>query len=337
MTPVSNLSNKLKKRPSFVDEESSWNPETEQILSWVIFSLITVSLILAAFVTLVTLNGPGLAHFKTEDVKTHTDRNPEPPQELPEFEGLQRDFLLDKDITIEEVIEMKRVLEDNFVDEEVYTEDVYYNDVPARDERRLHEETADRMTEGKESLQLIEKAEEILERETKLLEEVSKKLDEFVAHSKKMTTGQDEQEVNEDAVAEEMATVVKKSKFKGKRTKNKNPLTRSLGPKMSKLKPQLSSTTPKSIQYRSPQFEKESDVKSDDRESDNSVTSLDDDRDDEREDVIDDGDSVKLGEDRVKRSRYGSNRSKIKMMRFRKQSSDIKDEKKKKDNEYLAE
>ena len=299
MTPVSNLSNKLKKRPSFVDEESSWNPETEQILSWVIFSLITVSLILAAFVTLVTLNGPALAHFKTEDVKTHTDSKPEPPQELPEFEGLQRDFLLDKDITFEEVIEMKRVLEDNFVDEEDYTKDVYYNDVPVREEMRLHEETVDKMTEGKESLQLIEKAEEILERETKLLEEVSKKLDEFVAHSKKMTNSQDEQEVNEDAMAEEMAAVVKKSKSKGKRTKNKNPLTRSLGPKMSKLKPQLSSTTPKSIQYRSPQFEIDSGDQSNDRESDNSVTSLDDNRDHEREDLIDDGDSVKPGEDRV--------------------------------------
>ena len=43
-----------------------------------------------------------------------------PSLQLPEFTGLQQDFLLDKDVTFEEVLEMKRALEeeDGFVDKE---------------------------------------------------------------------------------------------------------------------------------------------------------------------------------------------------------------------------
>ena len=347
MTPVTKLSNKLKKRPSFVDDEKSWNPELVQILGWVIFSLVLVCLIVMFLITYATFKAPLRSHFVKEEAKTQPESHPPsspPSQELPEFTGLQQDFLLDKDVTFEEVIEMKRVLqEDGTVDEEVFVEeDIIYNDVPVPAER-LYEQTIQFVDPSEatfkpktsvESQQIIEKAEEILERETKLLEEVSKKLDEFVAHSKSLTnptdmdndTKKDEVESVYSSKMDSAENELEKPKPRGKRTKNKNPLTKSIGPKMSKAKIQKlpTATTPTSIE---PSLTLDIELE---REKDNSGTDegeehVEEDREEgEAYDYDTEAeDEVGPGEERVKRgSRSGSRfgRSRVRMMSFRKRS-----------------
>ena len=85
LTPVAKLSSKLKKRPSFVDDESTWNPELVQVLGWVIFSLILVCLIVMFLITYATFKGPLRGHFINEEAKSELENAPQPPQELPEF------------------------------------------------------------------------------------------------------------------------------------------------------------------------------------------------------------------------------------------------------------
>ncbi len=71
-------------------------------------------------ITYATFKGPIRSHFQTEEAKTQSESHPP----LPEFTGLQQEFLLNKDVTYEEVIEMKRVMEeDGNVDEEVFVEE----------------------------------------------------------------------------------------------------------------------------------------------------------------------------------------------------------------------
>ena len=62
MSPVVNLTKKLKKRPSFVDEGNNWNPDTEAVLSWIIFSLIVVSFLMAGIITFAALRDPSSRH-----------------------------------------------------------------------------------------------------------------------------------------------------------------------------------------------------------------------------------------------------------------------------------
>jgi len=341
MTPVAKLSSKLKKRPSFVDDESTWNPELVQVLGWVIFSLILVCLIVMFLITYATFKGPLRGHFTNEEVETQSENAPLPPQELPEFTGLQQEFLLDQDVTFEEVIEMKRVMEeDGSIDEEVFVEeDIIYNDIPDPGERSYQpsiefvdpSETTLKAKATEDTQQIIEKAEEILVRETKLLEEVSRKLDQFVAHSKSKMSNEieeDTKKVEEGVVvtvdSNKMANVeeeLAKSKPRGKRTKNKNPLTKSLGPKMSKAKSQKlpTSTTPTSIQVTL-----EEEITSE-GESDNLGTDLeaaDEEDREEGEDYDYYDEEAGPGEERVKRSRSGSRfgRSRVRMMSFRKRS-----------------
>jgi len=339
MTPVAKLSSKLKKRPSFVDDESTWNPELVQVLGWVIFSLILVCLIVMFLITYATFKGPLRGHFTNEEVKTQSENAPPPSQELPEFTGLQQEFLLDQDVTFEEVIEMKRVMEeDGSIDEEVFVEeDIIYNDIPVPGQRSYQPsiEFVDPLkAKAKEDTQqIIEKAEEILERETKLLEEVSRKLDQFVAHSKSKMSNEieeDTKKVEEGVVvtvdSKKMANVkeeLAKSKTRGKRTKNKNPLTKSLGPKMSKAKTQKlpTSTTPTSIQVP---LELEEEITSE-GELDNLGTDqeeADEEEGEEGEDYDYYDEEAGPGEERVKRSRSGSRfgRSRVRMMSFRKRS-----------------
>ena len=341
-TPVTKLSSKLKKRPSFVDDEKSWNPETVQILGWVIFSLVLVCLVVMFLITYATFKGPIRSHFQTEEAKTQSESHPPLSQELPEFTGLQQEFLLDKDVTYEEVIEMKRVMEeDGNVDEEVFVEeDIFYNDLPAPNER-LYEpaiqivdpsEATLKAKTAEDSQQIIEKAEEILDRETQLLQEVSKKLDEFVAYTKTLKTNEidvDEKKDEEGLVSvgsqkvDENESAIK-SKPRGKRTKNKNPLTKSMGPKMSKAKIRKLSTTTTLIQ---PTLQPPKDYKSE-GEIDNSITNqeyadADEQEAEEAEDYdYNDEDQAERGEERVKRSRSGSRfgRSRVRMMTFRKRS-----------------
>ena len=344
ITPVTKLSNKLKKRPSFVDDEKSWNPELVQILGWVIFSLVLVCLIVMFLITYATFKGPLRSHFVKEEAKTQPESLPPsspPSQDLPEFTGLQQEFLLDKDVTFEEVIEMKRVLEeDGNVDEEVFVEeDIFYNDVPVPAEG-LYEhpiqfvdpsEATFKPKTSEESQQIILKAEEILERETKLLEEVSKKLDEFVAHSKSLTnpididrdTKKDEGVESVDSSKMDSAeNELEKSKPRGKRTKNKNPLTKSIEPKMSKakIKKLPTATTPTSIEP-SLALDNELERKKDNSGTDEEEEDVEEDRE-EGEDYDSDAEAGP-GEERVKRgSRSGSRfgRSRVRMMSFRKRS-----------------
>ena len=343
MTPVAKLSSKLKKRPSFVDDESTWNPELVQVLGWVIFSLILVCLIVMFLITYATFKGPLRGHFLNGEVKTQSDNAPPPPKELPEFTGLQQEFLLDHDVTFEEVIEMKRVMEeDGSIDEEVFVEeDIIYNDIHVPGERYYQpsiefvdpSEATLKAKATEETQQIIEKAEEILVRETKLLEEVSKKLDQFVAHSKSIMSNELEEDKKkvEEGVAvtvdsKKMANVeeeLAKSKPRGKRTKNKNPLTKSLGlgPKMSKAKSQKqpTSTTPTSIQVPL-----EADI-TPDGELENLGTDQEEFNEEDREEGEDYDyydEEAGPGEERVKRSRTGSRfgRSRVRMMSFRKRS-----------------
>jgi len=339
-TPVTKLSSKLKKRPSFVDDEKSWNPETVQILGWVIFSLVLVCLVVMFLITYATFKGPIRSHFQTEEAKTQSESHPPPPQELPEFTGLQQEFLLDKDVTYEEVIEMKRVMEeDGNVDEEVFVEeDIFYNDLPVPIERLSEKtkqfvdpsEAALKAKTAEESQQIIEKAELILDRETQLLQEVSKKLDEFVSYTKTLKTNEidvDEKKDEEGLMSvgsqkiDENESAIK-SKPRGKRTKNKNPLTKSMGPKMSKAKIQKLSTSTTSIQ---PTLQPPKDFKSE-GETDNSITNQEYSDEQEGEEAEDydysDEDQAERGEERVKRSRSGSRfgRSRVRMMTFRKRS-----------------
>ena len=324
-----------------MDDESTWNPELVQVLGWVIFSLILVCLIVMFLITYATFKGPLRGHFTNEEVKTQSEDAPPPPKDLPEFTGLQQEFLLDKDVTFEEVIEMKRVMEeDGSIDEEVFVEeDIIYNDIPVPGERsyQLSIEFVDpseatlKAKATEDTQQIIEKAEEILVRETKLLEEVSRKLDQFVAHSKSKMSNEieeDTKKVKEGVVVtvdlKKMANVeeeLAKSKPRGKRTKNKNPLTKSLGPKMSKAKSQKlpTSTTPTSIQVTL-----EEEITSE-GESDNLGTDLeaaDEEDREEGEDYDYYDEEAGPGEERVKRSRSGSRfgRSRVRMMSFRKRS-----------------
>ena len=168
-----------------MDNETS--PELVKVLRWVIFSLVLVSLILMFLITYNTFMVPLRSHFQDEEAKklNGIDKLPSPSLLLPEFTGLQQDFLLDKDVTFEEVLKMKRALEeDGYVDEE--------DDLPTPDERLYKDEKPVDSTENSEkSKQVNVNGEQTLEKETKLVQVVFKILEDFVAHSKNLTIDED--------------------------------------------------------------------------------------------------------------------------------------------------
>ena len=203
MTPVAKLSGKFKKRPSFVDNENPWSPELVKVLGWVIFSLFLVCLIVMFLITFATFKTSLRSNFQDGEAKkmSEIDNLASTSLELPEFTGLQQDFLLDKDVTFEEVLEMKRALEeeDGYVDEEVsLEEDIIYNNLPAPVERLYKAEKLVDSSEASLTAETSEKfqqvsvnSDQVLEKETKLVEVVFKILEDFVAHSKNLTIEED--------------------------------------------------------------------------------------------------------------------------------------------------
>ena len=188
LTPVAKLSSKFKKRPSFVDNENPWSPELVKVLGWVIFSLVLVCLIVMFLITFATFKAPLRSHFQNWKAKKldENDNLPSPSLlQLSEFTGLQQEFLLDKDVTYEEVMEMKRALEeDSYVDEE--------DNLPAPDEKLVDSSEASRTAKTLEkSYQVSVNGEQTLEKETKLVQVVFKILEDFVAHSKNLTIDED--------------------------------------------------------------------------------------------------------------------------------------------------
>ena len=167
-----------------MDNENPWNPELVKVLGWVILSLVLMCLIVIFLITYNTFMPPLRSHFQDREPKKldRIDKRPSPSLlQLPEFTGLQQDFLLDKDVTFEEVLKMKRALEeDGYVDEE--------DDLPTPDERLYKDEKPVDSTENSEkSKQVNVNGEQTLEKETKLVQVVFKILEDFVAHSKNLT------------------------------------------------------------------------------------------------------------------------------------------------------
>ena len=136
-------------------------------------------------------------HFKDGEAKKldGIDNLPSPSLlQLPEFTGLQQEFLLDKDVTFDEVMKMKRALEEDNDEKLVDEED----DLPAPDERLDKDEKLDDSSEASMKAETSEKSQQVsvngeqtLEKETKLVQVVFKILEDFVAHSKNLTIDED--------------------------------------------------------------------------------------------------------------------------------------------------
>jgi len=149
MTPVNNLKKKLRKRPSFVDEDKQWQLETDKLLGWLLVILIVFSFLMAGFITYAAFRGPVNHNFnngKYNSIKYARERLIDEVEEIDDVEdipSLNRNFLLKEDITIEEVLERKRKLEDDYYDrEEVFIEEEeedIYEDVP-RDFNNVEED-----------------------------------------------------------------------------------------------------------------------------------------------------------------------------------------------------
>jgi len=205
MSPVVNLTKKLKKRPSFVDEGNNWNPDTEAVLTWIIFSLIVVSFLMAGIVTYAALRDPSLQlrhnNGKYDSMKFAAEkqmRYAEETEEEIQYPAVDKDFLLKEDVTMEEVIEYKRVLEDDFGESKIIETDYIYQDLYRHEgvdyimeeeeivlieEDKTMEAYLSRIEDERDSKEMLEKAEKLLEEETKLLAEVSKKLKQIVSTS----------------------------------------------------------------------------------------------------------------------------------------------------------
>merc|ERR1712126_293536 len=104
-----------------------------------------------------------------------------------------------EDVTMEEVIEYKRVLEDDFGESKIIETDYIYQDLYRHEgvdyimeeeeeivlieEDKTLEAYLARIEDERDSKEMLEKAEKLLEEETKLLAEVSKKLKQIVSTS----------------------------------------------------------------------------------------------------------------------------------------------------------
>jgi len=258
MSPVENIKKKIKRRPSYVDDSSKWNPDTEQVLGWIIFSLITVSLLMAGIITISSLRGPKTeVHYNTAnyDSKYGKDADIVLDEDLP---MMNKDFLLKDDVTVEEIYELKRQMGDDqvqrdvIVKEEIIHEEVVKskagNDEYFKDfEKHLFEDgRAGAMDKMK--IELMEKntqlreAEELLEEETKLLMKVSKKLEEFVEQSKSKTeleTPNNVSSFNDSGIVlPEFPKPNPKPKRRHKKSRHQNPyLKHKTKHKMSRKKP----------------------------------------------------------------------------------------------------
>jgi len=251
MSPVENFKKKMKRRPSYVDDSSKWNPDTEQVLGWIIFSLIMVSLLMAGIIIISSLHGPKteMVHYGNSNYDTMNYEKMDIESDDEEIPMMNKDFLLKDDVTVEEIYELKRQLgedqveRDFIVKEEIIHEEVVEskagNDDYFKDfEKHLFEDTrAGAMDQMK--MELMEKntqlreAEELLEEETNLLMKVSKKLEEFVQHSK--SNIETEVSKNESSITENSTPKPKRKKVK--KSRHLNPLLKPLETKnrMSKM------------------------------------------------------------------------------------------------------
>ena len=241
MTPVNNLKKKLRKRPSFVDEDKQWQLETDKLLGWLLVILIVFSFLMAGFITYAAFRGPVNHNFnngKYNSIKYARERLIDEVEEIDDVEdipSLNRNFLLKEDITIEEVLERKRKLEDDYYDrEEVFIEEeeeYIYEDV-SRDFNNVEEDRV-RQAENvyQESETLLKEAEKMLDEETKLLKQLSKKLENIAlvtvdTHQEVAPVQEDvdEKVVSDDDKPQENLTQQVESTPKIKRTKHTNPL-----------------------------------------------------------------------------------------------------------------
>ena len=258
MSPVENFKKKMKRRPSYVDDSSKWNPDTEQVLGWIIFSLIMVSLLMAGIIIISSLHGPKteMVHYGNSNYDTMNYGKMDIESDDEEIPMMNKDFLLKDDVTVEEIYELKRQLgedqveRDFIVKEEIIHEEVVEskagNDDYFKDfEKHLFEDTrAGAMDQMK--MELMEKntqlreAEELLEEETNLLMKVSKKLEEFVQHSK--SNIETEVSKNESSITENSTPKPKRKKVK--KSRHLNPLLKPLETK-NKMSKMLNKPDPK--------------------------------------------------------------------------------------------
>merc|ERR1712126_472216 len=126
-------------------------------------------------------------------------KNVEETEEEIQYPAVDKDFLLKEDVTIQEVIEYKRVLEDDFGESKIIETDYIYQDLYQHEgvDYIMEEEEEivlievdktlqaylERVEYERDSKEMLEKAEKLLEEETKLLAEVSKKLKQIVSTS----------------------------------------------------------------------------------------------------------------------------------------------------------
>ena len=149
-------------------------------------------------------------------------------------------LLLEDDVTMEEVLEFKRVLEDDNGNEEVLIEkDYIYQDIYRQEEFQktfLEPNTLrDQNRESDVMSQRLQQAEELLEKESKLMIEVSKKLEMFIEESKQRIAEDEPSDLSESidkeidivktvAEASVIAQPIQTKPKKGKKSKNTNPL-----------------------------------------------------------------------------------------------------------------
>ena len=379
------MKNKLKKRPSFVDEDQKWNLDTERILGGIIFCLIIVSFMMAGFITYAAFRGPKVeddfSNGKYDSMKYALSQSKEqPPAPAVKELVVEKDFLLKDDVSIEEVLEYKRILEDEYGNQEVFIEeDIIYQDIYSPEARPYAVKDVVKPVETvdaeRASKSILEEAEKLLEEETRLLKDVSNRLESFVSNSRMLSNdinqifdddyvhennkGEDFQYVDEDHMGQNFevfpnkehfevvddvdevdkdtdSSEVEKSseeadntrqaqasiKVKPPKTRNRNPLTKSVKvQKMSKPKktsekdvsmPEVGELTTDE-EVREPEADGQ---EVEDYEKDIDLEEY------ENEYV----DYVESGEDRVKRSRFGRDKQKTKIMRFRKYKNDNKND-----------
>ena len=390
-TPVANLKNKLKKRPSFVDEDQKWNLDTERILGGIIFCLIIVSFMMAGFITYAAFRGPKVeddfSNGKYDSMKYALSQSTEqPPAPAVKELVVEKDFLLKDDVSIEEVLEYKRILEDEYGNQEVFVEeDIIYQDIYSPEARPYAVKDVVKPVDAERaSKSILEEAEKLLEEETRLLKDVSNRLESFVSNSRMISNdinqifddnyvyenskGEDFQYVDEDNMGQNFevfpqkehievdddvdvvnkdtdASEVKKSseeadntrqaqaqasiKVKPPKTRNRNPLTKSVKvQKMSKPKTQKK-TSDRDEDVSEPEVGEltfDEKVRKPEAETDGQEVE-DYEKDIDLEEYENEYvDYVESGEDRVKRSRFGRDKQKTKIMRFRKYKSDNKND-----------
>ena len=242
MTPVENLKKKLRKRPSYVEDDRKWEFRTEQILGWIVFLLILVSFMMAGFITYAAFRGPAVHNFnngKYESIKYAKEKELEEEeaiklQQEQHFPALERNFLLEEEVTIDEIFERKRGLEDDYyiAEREVILKDYIYEDVPR--DQMLHSkgfEDVDNL--NKDSKAVLEEAEKLLDEEAKLIKELTLKLENIGSFSEMVIPEEQPEPLDEFTKEDDGLNKIQsgitdqqpnKIAMKNKKTKVKNPL-----------------------------------------------------------------------------------------------------------------